>query len=80
MSIGRVLIIEDSPSLARTYEAQLKRDAAAIEIAEDGAAGERAMGAGRPEDVWNWAQFMAGFDVLFLFLSAWLFERLLTEG
>lgn len=38
------------------------------------------MGAGRPEDVWNWAQFMAGFDVLFLFLSAWLFERLLTEG
>lgn len=49
MSIGRVLIIEDSPSLARTYEAQLKRDAAAIEIAEDGAAGERAMGAGRPD-------------------------------
>ena len=49
MSIGRVLIIEDSPSLARTYEPQLKRDAAAIEIAEDGAAGERAMGAGRPD-------------------------------
>ena len=49
MSIGRILIIEDSPSLARTYEAQLKRDAAAIEIAEDGAAGERAMGAGRPD-------------------------------
>lgn len=49
MSIGRVLIVEDSPSLARTYEAQLKRDAAAIEIAEDGAAGERAMGAGRPD-------------------------------
>lgn len=49
MSIGRILIIEDSPSLARTYEAQLKSDAAAIEIAEDGAAGERAMGAGRPD-------------------------------
>lgn len=49
MSIGRILIIEDSPSLARTYEAQLKRDAAAIEIAEDGSAGERAMGAGRPD-------------------------------
>ncbi|MBR9825713.1 MAG: sigma-54-dependent Fis family transcriptional regulator [Alphaproteobacteria bacterium] len=49
MSIGRVLIIEDSPSLARTYEAQLKRDAAAIEIVEDGAGGERAMGAGRPD-------------------------------
>lgn len=49
MSIGRVLIIEDSPSLARTYEAQLKRDVAAIEIAENGVAGERAIGAGRPD-------------------------------
>lgn len=49
MSIGRILIIEDSPSLARTYEAQLKSDAAAIEIAEDGAAGEQAMEAGRPD-------------------------------
>ncbi|MFY0637802.1 sigma-54-dependent transcriptional regulator [Maricaulis maris] len=49
MSIGRVLIIEDSPSLARTYEAQLKRDVAAIEIAETGVAGERAIGAGRPD-------------------------------
>lgn len=49
MSIGRVLIIEDSPSMARTYEAQLRRDAAAIEIAETAAAGERALGAGKPD-------------------------------
>lgn len=51
MSLGRILIIEDSPSLARTYEAQLRNEAAAIEVAIDGAAGERAMGGPAPDCV-----------------------------
>ncbi len=38
MSIARVLIVEDSPSLARTYETFLRKDAAEITIAETGAA------------------------------------------
>lgn len=46
MSIGRVLIVEDSPSLARTYEAQLQRDASTIDLCETGAEAERAIGAG----------------------------------
>jgi two-component system, repressor protein LuxO len=49
--IGRIVIIEDSPSLARTYEIQLKREAAAIEIAESGQAGLQAISAGNTDCV-----------------------------
>ncbi|MEO1039584.1 MAG: sigma-54 dependent transcriptional regulator [Pseudomonadota bacterium] len=38
MSIARVLIVEDSPSLARTYETFLKKDVSDITITETGAA------------------------------------------
>lgn len=40
MRMSHILIVEDSPSLARTYEAQLQREFEAITIAPDGASAE----------------------------------------
>jgi len=50
MSIARVLIVEDSPSLARTYESFLRKDVADVTIAETGAAARAFMAESSPPD------------------------------
>jgi two-component system repressor protein LuxO len=43
MRMSHILIVEDSPSLARTYEAQLRREVENVTIAPDGASAEAFM-------------------------------------
>jgi len=50
MSIARALIVEDSPSLARTYESFLSKDVADISIAETGAQARDYMSANSAPD------------------------------
>ena len=50
MSISRVLIVEDSPSLARTYESFLRKDVAETAIAETGAAARDYVGGSSAPD------------------------------
>lgn len=52
MSIARVLIVEDSPSLARTYESFLRKEVAEAAIAETGAAArDYIAGSGAPDAI-----------------------------
>ncbi len=52
MTIARVLIVEDSPSLARTYESFLRKDVAETAIADTGAAArDHVAGAGAPDAI-----------------------------
>ncbi len=30
-----------------------------------------------PSETWSWVRFLAGFDILFVFLCGWLFERVM---
>ena len=48
-NLGRLLIVEDTPSLARTYQAHLKHDFSEIEIADSGAKAIAAVEAAAPD-------------------------------
>ena len=47
--LGRLLIVEDTPSLARTYQAHLRHDFSAISIADTGATAISAVEAETPD-------------------------------